>query len=113
MKIEEILNLDCRDKKNAEALQAMLKKIKPLSKHEGKVPIESLEKLVFVLSSKYDVTPQYVFVDIYANGSSLVYSCNVLSKGDRELLGTVYGATLYELFAKLALKMFSEVKGKK
>lgn len=113
MKIEEILNLDCRDKKNAEALQSMLKKIKPISKYEGKVPLESLEKLVFVLSNKYDITPQYVFIDIHASGSSVVYSCNVLSKGDRELLGTVYGATLYELFAKLALKMFAEAKGKK
>jgi len=39
-----------------------------------------------------------------------IYSIGVKTTTDHKWLGTVYGMCLYEVFAKLAIKMYSEVK---
>ena len=42
-----------------------------------------------------------------------IYSIGVKTTTEHEWLGTVYGMCLYEVFAKLAIKMYSEVKSGK
>ena len=42
-----------------------------------------------------------------------IYSIGVKTVTKHEWLGTVYGMCLYEVFAKLAIKMYSEVKSGK
>ena len=39
-----------------------------------------------------------------------VYSSGVKTTTDHKWLGTVYGMCLYEVFAKLAIKMYAEVR---
>ena len=39
-----------------------------------------------------------------------IYSIGVKTTTDNKWLGTVYGMCLYEVFAKLAIKMYSEIK---
>ena len=43
----------------------------------------------------------------------MTYSCGVKTSDTHEWLGTVYGSSLYELFAKLTIKMYSEVRSGK
>lgn len=112
MKTEEILNLDYREKESKETIQKVLRKIKPLSRYSeesGDVPLEAIEKLIRVLYQKYEITPQWMTMSLYESAVN-VYSIGVKTTTDHQWLGTVYGMCLYEVFAKLAIKMYSEIK---
>ncbi len=111
MKTEQILNLDYRKEENKEIIQKVLRKIKPLSKYsdEEQIPLEAIEKLIRVLTQKYMITPQWMNMAFKA-GESNIYSIGVKTTTDHKWLGNVYGMCLYEVFAKLAIKMYSEVK---
>lgn len=111
MKTEQILNLDYRKKENQEIIQKVLRKIKPLSKYseESNIPIKAIEKLVHVIVKKYEIIPQWIAMS-YHEPTFCIYSIGVKTTTDYKCLGTVYGMCLYEVFAKLAIKMYSEVK---
>ena len=114
MKTEQILNLDYRKEESQEIIQKVLRKIKPLSKYsdESNIPIEAIEKLVRVLVQKYEITPQWMSMS-YFEPILGIYSIGVKTATEHTWLGTVYGKCLYEVFAKLAIKMYSEVKSGK
>lgn len=114
MKTEQILNLDYRKKENQEIIQKVLRKIKPLSKfsEEENIPLEAIEKTVKVLVNKYDVTPQWMMMN-YKEPVLGIYSIGIKTADLHEWLGNVYGMCLYEVFAKLAIKIYSDVKSGK
>ena len=111
MKTEQILNLDYRKEETKEIIQKVLRKIKPLSKHsdEYDIPLEAIEKVVRILSQKYEIAPQWMTISLHESAVN-IYSIGVKTTTDHRWLGTVYGMCLYEVFAKLAIKMYSEVK---
>ena len=110
MKTEQILNLDYRKEESQEIIQKVLTKIKPLSKYSDEfVPLEAIEKLIRVLCQKYEITPQWMTMSYHEHILGL-YSIGVKTTTDHKWLGTVYCMCLYEVFAKLAIKMYSEVK---
>ena len=116
MKTEQILNLDYRKEESQEIIQKVLRKIKPLSKYsdESNVPIEAIEKLIRVLVQKYEITPQWMTMSYYFEPTIGIYSISIIkTTTENKWLGTVYGMCLYEVFAKLAIKMYSEVKSGK
>lgn len=114
MKTEQILNLDYRKEESQEIIQKVLRKIKPLSKYPdgSNVPLEAIEKLIRVLVQKYEITPQWMTMS-YFEPTLGIYSIGIKTTTDHKWLGTVYGMCLYEVFAKLAIKMYSEVKSGK
>lgn len=112
MKTEQILNLDYRKEENREIIQKVLRQIKPLSKYSDEmIPLECIEKVIKVLVNKYEITPQWmsIFYRDYEQAFG-IYSIGVKTTNNHEWLGTVYGMCLYEIFAKLAIKMYSEVR---
>lgn len=111
MKTDQILNLDFREEKSKEIIQKVLRKIKPLSKYpDGEdIPLEKIEKVVIVLTRKYEITPQWINMS-YRSNECGIYSVGVKTTTDHKWLGNVYGICLYEVFAKLAIKMYSEIK---
>lgn len=111
MKTEEILNVDYQKSKNKDLIQKVLKRIKPLSRYTDDVPIEALEKLIAVICKKYNLDMQWIVVmSEDAKDGRLVYSCGVKTHDKGKWLGTVYASCIYELFAKLSIKLFSESK---
>lgn len=112
MKTEQILNLDYRNEEGRKIIQKVLVKIKPLSKYSDEhteVPLEAIEKLIRVLNQKYEITPQWMMMSMHESNET-IYSIGVKTTTNHKWLGTVYGMCLYEVFAKLAIKMFSEIK---
>lgn len=114
MKTDQILNLDYRKEESKEIIQKVLRKIKPLSKYseEELIPIEAIEKLVRVLCQKYEITPQWMTM-AYNDSALAIYSIGVKTTTNHEWLGNVYGMCLYEVFSKLAIKIYSEIKSGK
>ena len=112
MKTEQILSLDYRKEETKEIIQKVLRKIKPLSKYSeeyGDIPLEAIEKLIRVLFQKYEITPQWMSMSLHESAVN-VYTIGVKTTTDHRWLGNVSGMCLYEVFAKLAIKMYSEIK---
>ena len=112
MTTEQILFLDYREEETKEIIQKVLRKIKPLSKYSDEydnIPLEAIEKLIRVLHQKYEIVPQWMTMSLQESAAN-IYSIGVKTTTDHKWLGTVYGMCLYEVFAKLAIKMYSEVK---
>ena len=111
MKTEQILHLDYRNEESKEIIQKVLTKIKPLSKYseEEQVPLEAIEKLIRVLCQKYEIAPQWMSMSFHQPILG-IYTIGVKTTTDHSWLGNVYGMCLYEVFAKLAIKMYSEIK---
>lgn len=109
MKTEDILNLDYRKEENQEAIQRVLRKIKPLSKFSDDeiIPFEKLEKLVGLYQNKYAIKIQYIMPNYEG---SIIYSASLLRSDNFKWIGNVYGMCMYELFAKIAIKMYTEIK---
>lgn len=111
MKTEQILRLDYREEESKEIIQKVLRKIKPLSKYseEEQIPLEAIEKLIRILCQKYEITPQWMSMSFH-QAILGIYTIGVKTTTDHSWLGNVYGMCLYEVFAKLAIKMYSEIK---
>lgn len=114
MKTDQILNLDYRKEESKKIIQKVLRKIKPLSRYsdERDVPIEAIEKLIRVICQKYEIMPQWMSMS-YHERTLCIYSIGIKTTTDHKWLGTVHGMCLYEIFAKLAIKMYSEVRSGK
>lgn len=111
----EIMNLDFRKEESREIVQKVLRKIRPLAKcsEEEDVPMEMLEKVVRVVCLKYNVWVYRISQDIHANENETIWSALLVNDADMKDIGYVYGISMYELFAKMAIKLHSLVRGEK
>lgn len=113
MKTEYVLGLDYNEEESKSKIQKVLKQIKPLSKYsdEEDVPLVALEKLIRVVCNKYLVRIRNIQQDIWSNKNYNIWKCDVMVDGKMfDSVGTVYGTSIYELFAKIAILMYSEIK---
>ena len=111
MKTESLLLLDYRKKENQKMIQKALKRMKPFQKYsvEEDVTLEDVEKLVWILCRKYDVCIQYInMVQLEHNDD--FFTASVTRSSDHEWLGSVHGCCLYDLFAKIAIKLYTHIK---
>lgn len=112
-KIEHILNLDYSDPQGRQAIDKVLRRIKPFKKYpmDVHIPLEKLEKLVYLLVNKYEITPQWINLT-YDASIKCLYSVSVKTTYDHVWLGRVYAMSIYELFVKLCIKLWEEIKSK-
>ena len=111
MKTDEILNMDYRKKENKIKIQKVLRKIKPLSKYseDEDIPLVILEKLIAKYQKKYDVKFSYIMISTADADEVIIYSAS-LRNSEGKWLKNIYGAFIYELFAKVNIFIYSEVK---
>ena len=114
MKLKEALVCDTRKEGSWEGINALLFKIPPLKKYEseGEVPLEALEKMLWVFAQKYNAQFQYmmpVIKKLEDKESINYYSCSFKTR-DHQWIGTVHGVTLHECFAKGVLMCYGHIK---
>ena len=111
MTTNQVLQLDCREEENKKIIQKVLKQIKPLSKYseEEEIPFWAIEKAITVMSKKYNVRVRDFSPDIWANKNETIWRGVVINDTDLTTI-CVYGITLYEVFAKVAIQMYSMVR---
>lgn len=112
MTTKELLNLDYREDKNKQIIQKALLHIKPLSKFsdDEHVPFEAVEKLIHLICSKYKIWVQNISLDSRANDDYDVSRCVLINEDNLEQIDVVFGMCMYELFAKVVIVLWSEVK---
>ena len=109
MNIDETLALDVENEKDARKMQMVLRKFKSLSVFtEERIPLEEIEKAVVKLQDKYLVTIQPMFMN-KVNGKTC-YSIGIRNDYDGSRMRTVDGGTIYWLWCKVLLFVFSEAK---
>lgn len=111
MKTADILDLNCMTVEGKEKLQKALRHLKPFRKYDmdTNIPLESIEKYVGILSRKYHIMMQYITPTYIPNNVDF-FSCSFKRTDTHKWLGCVYANTLYELYAKVAIKMVYEIK---
>lgn len=112
MTTKDVLNLDYRVEKNQKIIQKVLRQIKPLSKYsdESDIPFEAIEKAIVVMCKKYTMRIREFAPDVLANDTHLIWRATLENEKNMKVLDTVYGITLYEVFAKSAIRLYAEVK---
>ena len=112
MTTKEVLQLDCREEESKKQIQKVLRQIKPLSKcsEESDVPLQDIEKALTVMSKKYKMHIARICPDVNSCDTHMVWQATIVNDETLATIQYVYGITLYELFAKCAIAMYSEVR---
>lgn len=118
MKTDDILNLDCSKEENKAKINKFLMKIKPVQKKNGNmkadiVPLETLEHVLHGIMLKYGYRAQGI--NTYYEAERFVfYSVNLLKKRETSIwIGVVYGKTMWEVVAKMIIKVYADCKREK
>lgn len=112
MTTKEVMNLDCRKEENKEIIQKVLRQIKPLSRYsdECEIPFEAIEKAIVVMSKKYNMRVREFMPDVWSNEDHTIWRATLINETNYKTIDTVFGITLYEVFAKTAIRLYAEVK---
>lgn len=112
MTTNEIINLDYREEKNQKTIQKVLRKIKPLSKYsdEYEIPFSALEKVTTVICKKYCMRIREFTPDVWSNKNHTIWRAVIINETNLKTIETIYGISLYEVFAKVAIRLYAEVK---
>lgn len=123
MTTDEILNLDCKDEENKKKLARIISKMKPVQRifeKEGKqtIDIEFLERIVHGFCTRYGYYHQgittYYEYDYNEKGRRenkrfVFYTVSIITP-DKKWIGNAYGKTLWEVQAKMIIKIFAHIK---
>lgn len=112
--LDSLLNIDYRKEENREKIQKALRRIKPFKKFKDEIPLEKLEKLLFMFHKKYNIKLEQLNTDGYGNESSFIWRALILvDKTETETYKNyyVYGISFYEVLAKASLFIYSMIKG--
>ena len=115
MTVNEIIALDFRKEENKKKIQKALRKIKPFEKIgiEEDVPIEKLEKFMFLVCKKYSVRVQYMFFPCFSKDSEvLMYSLSIKRDDTHEWITSIHTISVYEAFAKVCIALYYITKKK-
>lgn len=111
MNTNQILNLDCRINENKEIIQKVLRQIKPFAKcKEDIVPIEKIEKCIFVLCRNYNILPRGILADEFSSDDGIVWKFEFVNAVNLERIGICYGISFYEVLAKSVIMLFSKTR---
>lgn len=112
MNVKQVINLDYRNPKNKEIIKKVLSEIKPLSRFsdEEEIPMWAIEKAIAVMCKKYNMRFSNITSDIFGNEAYIIWKGDIITEHNYKTVGTVYGISMYELFAKAAIILHDEVK---
>lgn len=112
MTTNQVINLDCREKENQEIIQKVLRQIKPLSRYsdEEDIPFNAIEKAITVMCKKYTMRVHSLTPDVWSSDEYTIWKAWLINDTNLKSIDTVYGITLYEVFAKIAIRLYAEVK---
>lgn len=109
-KMQNILDADYRTRMGKSIIQNILHKIKPLAKYNEEVPFEAIEKVIDVLSRKYNVGIRNISIAPIPNDVTVYKAILADFNANETLPYVVYGCTMYELYAKIAVVLYDATR---
>ncbi len=109
MKTEEILNLDCTEKNVRELISKFINKVDYAPEgHTGIYTVHELEKILHKMCKEEKYRLQYINITYEVDKYECWYSSGVLILENREWIGNVYGASIWELYAKAVILIYAD-----
>lgn len=115
MKLKDVVSGDFRYGEAEAEAQRWLLKIKALANRtpDGeKVKFEDIEQLIVKITTKYNISMQFISLTILKDEVPW-YSVSIRDGKTYERLCSIYGLTMYELYAKVALFMYATTRERK
>lgn len=111
LKLSQILSLDLRNDGALETLNEALYKL-PFFKDETSIEIEAIETAIKKMQKKYPIKLAYININTTDDEDEppYYYSCMIKRTDDHKHVKTIWGVTLYEAMAKVALLMFGYIQ---
>lgn len=113
MKTQELLDLDMTEQKNKDLICRMLYKIKYIQKqtdNPSNITFDILEKTLQGLCSHCSCNVQTIY-PYFEDNKFMFYCASVVKKESTTTWsGNVYGKSMFEVFAKLCIKIYSEAR---
>jgi len=107
LKLSDIMQLDFRKEESKQVLVQALW-ITPFFDDGKQLAVEDLEKIVFKIRKKYPIVLAYIMS--VSNGEDEYYSAMLKRSDTNEWLTTIYGKTMFEIFGKTIIFMYSFIK---
>lgn len=107
--IKEVIESDFRFGNNESETQSWLLKIDAIrkrTKENERVKLEDIETLIIKLQKKYGHTMQWIRLTMI-DGERPWYSVSIRNGQTKEYVKTIYGKTIYEIYAKVALFLYA------
>ena len=107
--IKEVIESDFRFGNNESETQSWLLKIDAIrkrTKENERVKLEDIETLIIKLQKKYGHTMQWIRLTML-DGERPWYSVSIRNGQTKDCVKTIYGMTIYELYAKVALFLYA------
>lgn len=112
MKLIDIVNQKYETGQGKEIIRKALLMIPPLSKYsEEEIPIEALEKAISIMCKKYQARINSISPDIMASEKRIIWRGTIIHDNDLKTISVFYGVSIYEVFAKATIIIYSLVKG--
>lgn len=111
MKTEDLLNLDCRKEKNKQILNKCVKKTDYAVMLPGMYDIGDLEDILHTMCRAEKVGIQSI--NVTYDTDSFMYVASFVDCDSRAWAGNAYGSTIWELFAKSIILVYSYCRRKK
>lgn len=111
MKTEDLLNLDCRKEKNKQILNKCVKKTDYAVMLPGMYEAEDLEDILHTMCRAEKVSIQSI--NVTYDTDSFMYVASFVDCDSRVWAGNAYGSTIWELFAKSIILVYSYCRRKK
>ena len=116
MTTQELLDMDMSKRKNKDIICKILHKVEPVQiqhSYEGEMSLKVLEKALLEMCAQYSYGVQTIY-PYFEEKQFRFYTASVIKKTDTTIwCGNVYGKTMWEIFAKLIIKIYSEIKREK
>ena len=113
MTTNQLLNLDFSSQDNRKKLFKALRLIPPLAKiPEDEIEPYHLEKALHIMCNKYNMFVHIQQDPVSGDGYD-IWSCQIYSTRTLNELGKIYGTTLFEVFVKVNIAVYSEVRKQK
>lgn len=112
MNIKNLLELDCREKRNKEILENELKKLKPFSKC-SEISAEKVEKFLYQAQNKYMVYIRAIYPDFKSAKDFTIWGCDLVDETNLNIIACVYGISIDEVMKKTSILIYDLIKNKK
>lgn len=118
MKTSDILNLDCRNPENIMKINKFLYKVGSVKKicseedlkNKPRIPLVTLERVYFDVCAEHGYDQQGI-KQYYQDGVFEYHIASVIKRRDgvNIWVGNVYGLNMWELFAKMIIKICADI----
>lgn len=112
--IDDVMALNYSDEHEKQILMVCLRKIKPFSKYpiDVEIPIDLIQTYIEKVMAKYQIRIGYIFYSMTKDKGNGMWTIMLREISIGVYLDTIHACSIYEAFAKTAIRLNYAIKNK-